>query len=216
VAFPDPLFSIGAVAAMLHSTPATLRSWEERYGVVEAERGRGRRRLYTRDQVDQLRFVKDQVNRGLSAADAHRLLRERLGEVHRAPSRTRASDERLVLLAERDASAAELSEFFLRNEGFTVDVASTAEAAEASFRDRAPALTIVDLLISGSAGADLCRRLKRLDRAPVLAVSGLDAAQQALAAGADAFLKKPLDPVALLAAVQDLLSGHALVPGAAS
>jgi CheY-like chemotaxis protein len=214
VAFHDPLFSIGAVAAMLHSTPATLRSWEERYGVVEAERGRGRRRLYTREQVDQLRFVKEQVNRGLSAADAHRLLRERLGDGR--PSRPRAPNERLVLLAERDASAAELSEFFLRNEGFTVDVASTAEAAEASFRDRAPALTIVDLLISGSAGADLCRRLKRLDHAPVLAVSGLDAAQQALAAGADAFLKKPLDPAALLAAVHDLLSRHALVPGAAS
>jgi CheY-like chemotaxis protein len=214
VAFHDPLFSIGAVAAMLHSTPATLRSWEERYGVVEAERGRGRRRLYTREQVDQLRFVKDQVNRGLSAADAHRLLRERLGEVRQ--SGPRAPNERLVLLAERDASAAELSEFFLRSEGFTVDVASTAEAAEASFRDRAPALTIVDLLISGSAGADLCGRLKRLDRAPVLAVSGLDAAQQALAAGADAFLKKPLDPVALLAAVQHLLSRHALMAGAAS
>jgi CheY-like chemotaxis protein len=214
VAFHDPLFSIGAVAAMLHSTPATLRSWEERYGVVEAERGRGRRRLYTREQVDQLRFVKDQVNRGLSAADAHRLLRERLAQAQ--PATMPAPTEPLVLLAERDASAAELSGFFLRTEGFAVDVASTAEEAEASFRDRAPALTIVDLLISGSAGADLCRRLKRLDHAPVLAVSGLDAAQQALAAGADAFLKKPLDPVALLAAVQDLVSRNALVPGAAS
>jgi CheY-like chemotaxis protein len=214
VAFHDPLFSIGAVAAMLRSTPATLRSWEERYGVVEAERGRGRRRLYTRDQVDQLRFVKDHVNRGLSAADAHRLLREHLGDAQ--PCRTPGQTEPLVLLAERDAAAAELSEFFLRTEGFAVDVASTAEEAEASFRDRPPVLTIVDLLISGSAGADLCRRLKRLDRAPVLAVSGLDAAQQALAAGADAFLKKPLDPVALLAAVQDLVSRNALVPGAAS
>jgi DNA-binding response OmpR family regulator len=120
-----------------------------------------------------------------------------------------------VLLAERDACAAELSEFFLRNEGFAVDVASTAEEAEASFRDQAPALTIVDLLISGSAGADLCRRLKRLDRAPVLAVSGLDAAQQALAAGADAFLKKPLEPAALLAAVRELLGRNALIPSAA-
>jgi CheY-like chemotaxis protein len=209
----EPLFSIGAVAAMLRSTPATLRSWEERYGVVQAERGRGRRRVYTREQVDQLRFVKDHVNRGLSAADAHRLLRERLAKAQ--PARTPAPTERRVLLAERDACAAELSEFFLRREGFAVDVASTAEEAEASFRDRAPALTIVDLLISGSAGTDLCRRLKRLDRAPVLAVSGLDAAQQALAAGADAFLKKPLEPAALLAVVKDLLGRNALVPSAA-
>jgi CheY-like chemotaxis protein len=214
VAFQDPLFSIGAVAEMLRSTPATLRSWEERYGVVEAARGRGRRRLYTRDQVDQLRFVKDHVNRGLSAADAHRLLRERLAQG--PSSRTPAPTHRLVLLAERDSAAAHLSEYFLRSEGFDVDVASTAEEAEASFRHRAPAVTIVDLLISGSAGAELCRRLKRIDRAPVLAISGLDAAQQALAAGADAFLKKPLDPIALVAAVHELLSRHALVPGAAS
>jgi CheY-like chemotaxis protein len=213
VSFHDPLFSIGAVASMLHSSPATLRSWEERYAVVEAARGRGRRRLYTREQVEQLRFVKDHVDRGLSAADAHRLLRERLAEAQ--PPRTPAPAERLVLLAERDAHAAELSEFFLRSEGFAVDVASTAEEAEASFRDRAPALTIVDLLISGSSGTDLCRRLKRLDRAPVLAVSGLDAPKQALAAGADAFLKKPLDPVALLAAVKDLLSRNALASSAA-
>jgi CheY-like chemotaxis protein len=197
---------------MLRSTPATLRSWEERYGVVQAERGRGRRRVYTREQVDQLRFVKDHVSRGLSAADAHRLLRERLAQAQ--PARTPGRTEPRVLLAERDACAAELSEFFLRTEGFAVDVASTAEEAEASFRDRPPALTIVDLLISGSAGADLCRRLKRLDRAPVLAVSGLDAAQQALAAGADAFLKKPLEPGALLAAVKDLLGRNALVPSA--
>jgi CheY-like chemotaxis protein len=214
VSSDEPLFSIGAVAAMLNSTPGTLRSWEERYGVVEAERGQGRRRVYTRGQVGQLRFVKDHVNRGLSAADAHRLLRERLEEAQ--PAGTPAPAENRVLLAERDTYAAELSGFFLRAEGFAVDVASTAEEAEASFRDRAPALAIVDLLISGSAGTDLCRRLKRLDRAPVLAISGLDAAQQALAAGADAFLKKPLEPAALLAAVKDLLSRNALMPSAAS
>jgi DNA-binding transcriptional MerR regulator len=73
-----PLYSIGAVADMLRSTAATLRSWEERYGIVKPERTEAGRRLYSRDDLARLRFVKDRVDEGYSAADAHRLLSERM------------------------------------------------------------------------------------------------------------------------------------------
>ena len=53
----QPLYSIGAVAEMLGTSPATLRSWEERYGVVQPERTEGGRRLYSRDDVEHLRGV---------------------------------------------------------------------------------------------------------------------------------------------------------------
>jgi DNA-binding response OmpR family regulator len=45
----------------------------------------------------------------------------------------------------------------------------------------------------------------------VLAISSLDAREQALSAGADAFLQKPLDPLRLVAAVNDMLGHRALV-----
>src|ERR1700682_5349270 len=72
-----PLFSIGAVARMLHLSAATIRTWETRYGYVVPQRSGGGQRLYSRDQVDQLRFVKDEVDGGRRPGEAHRLLAER-------------------------------------------------------------------------------------------------------------------------------------------
>jgi DNA-binding transcriptional MerR regulator len=213
-----PLYSIGAVAEMLGSTPATLRSWEERYGVVTPERTEGGRRLYSRDDLEQLRFVKDKVDQGFSAADAHRLLGERLEDPqHPRGVEPHAADapQLLVLLAERDPYGAELSEYFLRTEGYVVELALSAEDADRAFRERRPALAIIELLISGGAGAELCRTLKQIAPVPVLAISSLDAREQALAAGADAFLQKPLDPLQLVSAVKDMLGHSALIRGGA-
>ena len=209
-----PLYSIGAVAEMLASTPATLRSWEERYGIVTPERTAQGRRLYSRDQLAQLQFVKAKVDRGFSAADAHRLLRERLDEPGRpltGQPELAHGPQLLVLLAERDPFGAELSEYFLRTEGYVVELAFSAEDAEDRFRDRRPALVIIELLISGGAGTELCRALKALATVPVLAISSLDGREPALDAGADAFLQKPLDPLELVSAVKDMLGHSALV-----
>src|SRR3954471_12023174 len=73
-----PLFSIGAVARMLDLSAATIRTWETRYGLVRPQRSDGGQRLYSRDQVDQLRFVKAQVDGGRRPGEAHRLLGERI------------------------------------------------------------------------------------------------------------------------------------------
>ena len=53
------IYSIGAVERMLDIPAATIRNWEERYGLVKPERSDGGHRLYTRGQVEQLRFVKE-------------------------------------------------------------------------------------------------------------------------------------------------------------
>src|SRR6478672_5236735 len=124
------IYSIGALSRMLGVTPATLRSWEDRYGVVVPERSSGSQRLYSRDDLDQLVFVCDQMKNGLSAADAHRALEER-----RATKRPfgagegEPSGERSILLVERDPYAAELGEYFLRTEGYDVSVVRAAADA---------------------------------------------------------------------------------------
>jgi DNA-binding transcriptional MerR regulator len=207
-----PLYSIGAVAEMVGSTPATLRSWEERYRVVVPERTEGGHRLYSRDQLEQLRFVRVQVDQGFSAADAHRILRQRLDDSQPLVEEPRTTDapQLLVLLAERDQYGAELTEYFLRTEGYGVELALTADDAERAFRERRPALAIIELLISGGAGASLTRTLKQVASVPLLAVSSLEARETAIAAGADAFLQKPLEPLELVSAVKDLLGHSAL------
>jgi CheY-like chemotaxis protein len=197
---------------MLGIPVATIRNWEERYGTLVPERSPGGHRLYSRDQMEQLRFIAAQVSRGLSAGDAHRLLAE-----HSAGGRplsnggTSAGTRLLVLLAERDPVAAELEQFFLHTEGYEVRLALSAGEAQEQWLDRRPQLAIVELMISGGVGPDLCRRLKEQDAGAVLAISALEARDEALAAGADAFLRKPVDPLELVSTVKDLLGASALV-----
>jgi CheY-like chemotaxis protein len=197
---------------MLELPAATIRNWEERYAQIVPERTTGGHRLYSRDQVEQLRFVAAQVSRGLSAADAHRLLAEHTqsGEslVDDGPS---AGTRLLVLLAERDPVAAELEQFFLRTEGYEVRVALATGEAEEQWIESGAQLAIVELMISGGSGTQLCRRLKQRSTGAVLAISVLDAGDEALAAGADAFLQKPFDPLELVSTVKDLLGSSALV-----
>ena len=206
-----PIYSISAVERMVGVPAATLRNWEERYGLIRPERSGGGHRLYTRDEVEQLRFLAAQLEQGLQPAEAHRLLRERLAEgpSGAAAATAEAGETLLILLAERDPYAAEFAEFFLRTEGYDVVLAFDAEEAERVQAERSPPLAIVELLISGGAGAELCRRLKASGRTACLAISSLEAREQALEAGADAFLQKPLDPLRLVSTAKDLLGTSA-------
>ena len=207
------IYSIGAVARMLGVPTATIRTWEERYGLVVPERSPGGHRLYTRDQVEQLRFVLRHVERGLQPADAHRLLADRLSEQPTEDGDFASIDPEtrlVIMLAERDPYAAELAEYFLRTEGYETLVVLDARAAEALFDERSPKLAVVDLLISGGSGPGLCRSLR--DRgALILAISSLESRDQALEYGADAFLQKPLDPLRLVSTVKDLLGDSAFL-----
>src|SRR5688572_14423945 len=108
------VYSIGALARMLEVPAATIRNWEERYAQIIPERSTGGHRLYSRDQVEQLRFIAAQVSRGLSAADAHRLLAEHTQSGESLVDGPGAPTRLLVLLVERDPVAAELEQFFLR------------------------------------------------------------------------------------------------------
>jgi DNA-binding transcriptional MerR regulator len=203
---------------MLGIAAATVRNWEERYGLVKPERSPGGHRLYSRKQVEQLRFVKEQLDAGLQPAEAHRLLGERLergGELRSAEEREPGA-RLLILLAERDPYAAEFEQFFLHTEGYEVALALDAEDAARTLEQRLPQLAVVELLISGGTGVELCRRLKEGGVPACLAISTLEARDEALGAGADAFLQKPLDPLQLVSTVKDLLGESAFLKGAIS
>ena len=197
---------------MLETPAATLRTWQERYAVVVPERSEGGHRLYTRDQVEQLRFLVDQVAAGLSPADGHRLLRERLDAGQRLPPFDSPGGETLlILLAERDPFAAEFAEFFLRTEGYEVALALSVEDATTRTTEAAPDLAVIDLLISGGRGLELCQRLQETEGVPVLAISTIEMRDRAIAAGAAAFLLKPIEPLQLVSVVQDLLGRSAFL-----
>lgn len=208
----EAIYSIGAVAHMLDIPSSTLRGWEERYSVIVPNRSRGSQRLYSRRQVEQLRFIKSLMEGGNSAADAHRLLDQQLlaGPI-RTPAGTPEDHRPLILLVERDSYAADLEEYFLTTEGYDVSIAHEANQARALFQERSPELVVIDLLISAGAGFALCAEFAAKDATMVLAVSSLDSPDDAMLAGAAAFLPKPLEPLKLVSTVRDLLGTSALV-----
>ncbi len=201
------IYSIGAVSRMLGVSQAAIRSWEDRYGLIVAGRSEGGRRIYSRDQVEQLRFVKERLDEGLPAADAHRLLADRDAATQPIVEQRESGPaaRSLVLVADSDRYGAELNDASLRREGFDVTIAMSAAEAEEKFASERPVLSIVELMISGGVGRELCQRLKRRRGTPLLCVSSLDLREQAMAAGADAFLRKPLEPLKLVSTVKDLL-----------
>ncbi|HET7043235.1 MAG TPA: MerR family transcriptional regulator [Gaiellaceae bacterium] len=175
-----PLFSIGAVARMLELPPATLRTWELRYGLVVPDRSPGGQRLYSREQVDQLRFVRDEVAGGSRPAQAHRLLAERLG---RALRRRRGAS---VHVFARGELAGSLLRELLERDGFAIS-------------DGVADLAVVG--VEDEAGAETCGRLKR-DGDRVLALVAPDAADPP----ADAVLRLPVGVDELLRAARSLAS----------
>jgi CheY-like chemotaxis protein len=207
------VYGIGAVARMLGTTPAVLRSWEDRYGVVIAARSAGGQRQYSRDQVEQLRHVRSLVESGLHAAEAHRLFALRMKDgTSLAPATTARTEPASILLAERDGHAGELIEDLLQTEGYEVTVVFDRADALSAYEEHKPDLVFVELVMSGESGLELCHTL-RAAGARIVATSALELSAAAVEAGAEAFLAKPLEPLQVLSTVEGLL-GRGRIPSA--
>jgi DNA-binding transcriptional MerR regulator len=207
------VYSIGAVARMLDMPASTLRAWEDRYSITTPSRSPGSQRLYSRTQVEQLRYIKAQIDSGVSAADAHRMLSDELRAGHLPHAAGEASSENhpLILIAEKDPYAAEIAEYFLRTEGWGVATALDAVQASLHFQERSPDIVVLDLLMSGGAGFRLVGEFSAKAHVQVIATSSINSADEAMKLGAAAFMQKPLEPLALVSTVRDLLGRSALV-----
>lgn len=206
------VYSIGAVAKMLGVPVGTLRAWEDRYGVIVPARSASGQRLYSRADVERLHFIVGQTGRGLQPADAHRLLAERVrerGEERESEAAVVGEAGPAVLVAERDPFAADFLDYFLRTEGYDVRVVFEAADVLSSFDGPPPKVLVIDLLISGGVGLELCRTVRDRSAVPILATSVLDSRDEALDAGVDAFLGKPLDRLQFVSTVRDLLGTSA-------
>lgn len=138
---------------MLELSAATIRTWETRYRLVVPERSGGGQRLYSRDQVEQLRFVRDEIDQGRRPAEAHRLLSERI-----ARGDAFGGTKLRVLLAESRLGAAGLLRRLLGSEGFEVVLADDLESAQRAFAELEPAVVVIDT--SDEAFDELAERLR--------------------------------------------------------
>jgi CheY-like chemotaxis protein len=197
------IYALAAVERMIGESADTISSWERRYHLPAPRRSPGGRPLYTRDDVERLRWLARELASGREPEPA--------GGVPVTPTApdVEVGPQILVLVAERNPRAANLQEYFLRTEGYRVEVTDNALEAEAGAAALRPDVAVVDLDLSGHAGMGLCVRLREVCGAAVVAVSILDRRDEALEAGAEAFLRKPLDPLVLVSTIKDLLGSSA-------
>jgi PAS domain S-box-containing protein len=109
-------------------------------------------------------------------------------------------------VADDDAHARAALEKVLRAEGFDVSTAPDGEAALAEARRALPDVVLTDLDMPQVHGAELCQRLREIDRdLPVIVMTGhsdMASAIQSLRAGAEDYVVKPLDVDAVLVGVE--------------
>ena len=116
-----------------------------------------------------------------------------------------------VLLVEDDPALSELLEFRFRAEGYAVQVTPDGDEALLLASEEVPDLVVLDWMIEGTSGLEVCRRLRR-DKAtahvPIIMLTARgeeDDKIRGLETGADDYLTKPFSPRELIARVAAIM-----------
>ncbi len=116
-----------------------------------------------------------------------------------------------LLLVEDDPALSELLEFRFQNEGYDVRVTKDGDEALMLVAEELPDLIILDWMIEGTSGIEVCRRLRRdktTASVPIIMLTAREAEDdrvRGLETGADDYLTKPFSPRELLARVTAVL-----------
>jgi len=113
-----------------------------------------------------------------------------------------------VLVVEDEQNIADFIRRGLVYKGYDVDVARSGEDALETARERLPDLVILDIMLPGIDGVEVCRRLRAADDLPIIMLTARDAVSdkvQGLESGADDYMTKPFEFDELLARVRAAL-----------
>lgn len=110
-----------------------------------------------------------------------------------------------VLVVDDDAALAEMLTIVLRNEGFDSRVCSSGDHALADFRDYRPDVVLLDLMLPGKDGIDVCREIRAESGTPIVMLTArtdtIDVVV-GLESGADDYVVKPFKPKELVARIR--------------
>ena len=113
-----------------------------------------------------------------------------------------------ILTVEDDERIRTAVSLALQEEGWEVEETSNGEDALAAFSRRPRDVVLIDIMLPGIDGFEVCRKIRRLGDVPIVMVTARSDSHDVVAgleAGADDYLRKPFDPKELSARVRALL-----------
>lgn len=113
-----------------------------------------------------------------------------------------------VLVVEDEESFSEAISFMLRKEGFEVAVAADGHAALVEFDKGGADIVLLDLMLPGLSGTEVCREIRKRSKVPVIMVTAKDSEIDkvvGLELGADDYVTKPFSSRELIARIKAVL-----------
>lgn len=110
-----------------------------------------------------------------------------------------------ILVVDDDAALAEMLGLVLHNEGFHTRVVERGDEALAAFREYKPDLVLLDLMLPGTDGIEVCRQIRQESGVPIVMLTAKSDTVDVvvgLESGADDYVAKPFKPKELIARIR--------------
>ncbi|MFQ9514292.1 MAG: response regulator [Eubacterium sp.] len=124
-----------------------------------------------------------------------------------------------ILIVDDDENIANLISLYLTKECFETRIEHDGQAALAAFKDYSPDLVLLDLMLPGIDGYEVCREIRKDSKTPIIMLSAKTEVFDkvlGLELGADDYMIKPFDSKELVARVKAVLRRYTSAPAPAS
>ncbi len=110
-----------------------------------------------------------------------------------------------ILVIDDDPNINQLIRLYLEKEGYAVECALRGDSGVEAFKNTSPKLIILDIMLPGLDGWDVCREIRKLSKVPIIMLTAKGETFDkvlGLELGADDYMVKPFDPKELVARVK--------------
>lgn len=113
-----------------------------------------------------------------------------------------------VLVVDDDKNICEILKIFLEKDGLKVYTANDGQKAIEIFNEQRPTIVLLDIMMPGMDGMEVCKEIRRIDNTPIVFISAKDQTMDkilGLELGADDYIVKPFDASEVVARVNAIL-----------
>ena len=114
----------------------------------------------------------------------------------------------LIMIVDDDPNIAQLINLYLSKDGYDTAVYGRGDEALAAFRQNPPQLMILDIMLPGMDGLDVCREVRKFSQIPIIMLTAKDETFDkvlGLELGADDYIVKPFDMKELVARIKAVI-----------